>query len=69
MKGGEATLAKTTVGCPVTVRILNIDQWKQRISLALEKVEPPVASTQTDDGEEAVVVTEPERASAVESVS
>ena len=31
MKGGEATLTKTTVGCPVTVRIVNIDQWQQRM--------------------------------------
>jgi len=53
MNRGEAALAEASVGCPVTVRILDIDHGQQRMSLGLESLEACDSSTETSGGEAA----------------
>jgi len=52
MDRGEATLAQMKADCRVAVRILNVDHWKQRISLGLEKLEPCGSPPKADGGDD-----------------
>ncbi len=70
---GETTLARIGVGCPVSVRILDIDHWQQRISLRLESLGARDSSTETcgetssDEAAEAVAALEAENVPEVEN--